>query len=101
MLSRSLALCVHGKVELYHGIADRYSTVRVCINGTWYKVCGRGNAVVNSELARVVCHQAGYSPYGESLNINTHTLLISIRQKISQYLSLELYVVLFVKMYAK
>ena len=60
-----LALCIHGSVQLYHGLSKRYSTVRVCINGTWNKVCGRENSVVDNNLARVVCGQAGYSQYGK------------------------------------
>ena len=62
-----LAQCTEGDVQLYHGMVPRYSNVRVCVNGTWNKICGSGNSVVNNKLASVICNQVGYSPYGKLL----------------------------------
>lgn len=34
------------------------------MNGTWSKVCGRGNSVIDSNFASIVCGQVGYAHYG-------------------------------------
>lgn len=52
-------------MSLYSGVSNRYGNVRFCINGTWSKVCGQGNSVVDNNLASVVCTEIGYSPYGK------------------------------------
>ena len=64
------ASCTEGQVELYSGTyvytgtSDRHGNLLVCINGTWGKVCGQGNSVVDNNLASVVCTDMGYSSYG-------------------------------------
>ena len=57
-------MCTHGKIELYSGYSSRHGNVRICDNGTWYKVCGYGNSMVDDNLASVICSDLGYSPYG-------------------------------------
>ena len=44
---------------------DNIGSVRVCVNGTWRKVCGIGNTVLNDDLASVACSSAGFSKYGK------------------------------------
>ena len=56
--------CTNGQVELYSGYSNRHGNIRICVNGTWYKVCGYGNSVVDDNLASVVCSDLGYSRYG-------------------------------------
>jgi deleted-in-malignant-brain-tumors protein 1 len=56
--------CIEGEIQLDYGIAHRYSSVLVCLNGTWSKICGRGKSLIDGNLASVICRQAGYSPYG-------------------------------------
>ena len=71
------APCIDGEISLYSGVSNRYGNVRVCINGTWSKICGYGNSVVNNNLASVICFELGYSPYGKLDNIrvlNSFTL---------------------------
>ena len=58
------ASCTNGQVELYSGYSNRHGNIRICVNGTWYKVCGYGNSVLDDNLASVVCSDLGYSPYG-------------------------------------
>ena len=64
------ASCTEGQVELYSGTnvytgtSDRHGNLLVCFNGTWGKVCGQGNSVVDNNLASVICTDMGYSPYG-------------------------------------
>ena len=58
------ALCTDGEISLYSGVSSRHGNVRVCINGTWSKICGYGNSVVDDNLASVICSELGYSPYG-------------------------------------
>ena len=60
-----IALCTDGEVELYSAISTLHGNIHVCINGTWSKVCGQGNSVVDNNLASVVCTEIGYSPYGK------------------------------------
>ena len=52
-------------MSLYSGVSNRHGNVRVCINGTWSKICGYGNSVVDDNLASVICSELGYSPYGK------------------------------------
>ena len=59
------ASCTDGEMSLYSGVSIRYGNVRVCINGTWSKICGYGNSVVDDNLASVICSEVGYSPYGK------------------------------------
>ena len=56
--------CTNGQVELYSGFSNRHGNIRICVSGTWYKVCGFWNSVVDDNLASVVCSDLGYSPYG-------------------------------------
>ena len=65
-----LAPCIDGEINLYSGISSHYGNVRVCINGTWSKICGYGNSVVDDNLASVICSELGYSEYGDFNNIN-------------------------------
>ena len=57
-------LCTHGKIKLHSGSSKLNGNVIVCINGTWSYICGRGNTVVDNNLATVVCSSIGYSQYG-------------------------------------
>ena len=50
-------------MSLYSGVSSRHGNVRVCINGTWSKICGYRNSDAN--LASVICSELGYSPYGK------------------------------------
>ena len=38
--------------------------MRICDNGTWYKICGYGDSVIDDNLASIICSDLGYSPYG-------------------------------------
>ena len=67
LLRISLALCTDGEVQLISSYSKAYGTVRVCINGTWSKICGSGNTVLDNNMASVICTNAGYSPYGNSI----------------------------------
>ena len=60
-----VALCNNGEVELYSTVSTLHGNIRVCINGTWSKICGQGNSVVDNNLASVVCTEIGHSPYGK------------------------------------
>ena len=64
-----LAPCNDGEMSLYSSISSRHGNVRVCINGTWSKICGYGNSVVDDNLASVICSELGYSEYGDFNNI--------------------------------
>ena len=57
--------CTDGEMSLYSGVSSHHGNVRVCINGTWSKICGYGNSVVDDNLASVICSELGYSPYGK------------------------------------
>ena len=61
----NLALCTDSEMTLYCGVSSRHGNVLVCINGTWSKICGYGNSVVDDNLASVICSELGYSPYGK------------------------------------
>ena len=62
----TVAPCTDDKIELYNGLSNRHGTVRVCVNGTWVKICGYGDAVIDNNLASVVCTSIGFSPYGKN-----------------------------------
>ena len=55
------ALCSDGDVELFGLSTSRAGMVRVCINGTWGKVC---NGERDPHFASIVCKQLGFSPHG-------------------------------------
>ena len=59
-----IELCTHGKIKLHSGSSTLNGNVLVCINGTWRQICGRGNTVVDDNLASVICSSIGYSQYG-------------------------------------
>ena len=64
-------------MSLYYFGSNRLGKVRVCINGTWSKICGYGNSVVDDNLASVICSELGYSPYGKLIiyvSFNSFTL---------------------------
>ena len=65
ILIAMLALCTDGEISLYSGVSSRHGNVRVCINGTWSKICTYSNFGVDNNLARVICSELGYSPYGK------------------------------------
>ena len=69
IITSNLAPCTDGDISLYSGVSSRYGNVRFCINGTWSKICGYGNSVVNDNLASVICSELGYSPYGKLIII--------------------------------
>ena len=62
----TVAPCTDDNVELYNGPSSRHGTVRVCVNGTWVKMCGYGDTVIDNNLASVVCTSIGFSPYGKT-----------------------------------
>lgn len=55
---------MHGKVDLYGGSSSRYGYVKVCIHGTWVKMCGHDNTVLNNDLGTIICSEVGFSPFG-------------------------------------
>ena len=65
MISTLVALCTDGTIDLFASTLDNIGSVRVCVNGTWRKVCGIGNTVLNDDLASVACSSAGFSKYGK------------------------------------
>ena len=46
------------------GSDQRRGNVQVCINSTWWAICGQGNSRADNNLASVVCSELGYSQYG-------------------------------------
>ena len=64
VLNIHVAPCTERNIELYGGPSSRHGNIRVCINGSWVKVCGYGQTVLDNSLASVVCSSLGYSPYG-------------------------------------
>ena len=64
MILTLVALCTDGTTDLFASTLDNIGSVRVCVNGTWRKVCGIGNTVLNDDLASVACSSAGFSKYG-------------------------------------
>ena len=64
VLNIHVAPCTEGNIELYGGPSSRHGNIRVCINGSWVKVCGYGQTVLDNSLASVVCSSLGYSSYG-------------------------------------
>ena len=73
-----IAPCIDGEMSLYSGISSRYGNVRICINGTWSKICGYGDSVVDDNLASVICSELGHSEYGDFNNINLISYYIFI-----------------------
>ena len=60
-ITLNTAYCKSGDIQLVSASPNRAGSVRVCVNGTWGKVCG---GELNPNFASVVCRQLGYSPYG-------------------------------------
>ena len=57
--------CTDDTTDLFASTLNNIGSVRVCVNGTWRKVCGFDNTVLNNDLARVACSSAGFSKYGK------------------------------------
>jgi len=53
--------CTVGEITLTGSSTQRVGMVRICTAGTWGKICG---GLVDSSLAKVICTQLGFSPYG-------------------------------------
>ena len=66
----TIGLCTDGSVDLFASPLENVGSVRVCINGSWSKVCGAGSTLLNNELASVACYSAGFSKYGKKGLIN-------------------------------
>ena len=66
-----LAPCTDGDIQLY-GSTSRAGLVRICVNGTWGKVCGGEQ---DKYFPSVVCSQLGFSSYGKLLVIINVLLL--------------------------
>uniref|UniRef100_A0A1X7U210 SRCR domain-containing protein n=1 Tax=Amphimedon queenslandica TaxID=400682 RepID=A0A1X7U210_AMPQE len=58
------ALCTDGSIDLFGTSLVNVGNVRVCINGSWNKVCGSGSTLLDNELASIACFSAGFSKYG-------------------------------------
>ena len=56
--------CTSGDVRLVGGSGDYEGNVQVCINETWGYVCDNS---WDSEDAKVVCRQLGYSTTSEGM----------------------------------
>ena len=72
------ASCTDGEISLYSGVSGRHGNVRLCINGTWSKICAYGNSVVDDNLASVICSELGYSPYGKLITRCIASILLFI-----------------------
>ena len=81
-----LAPCTHGEVELFGSPVARAGSVRVCINGTWGKVC---NGERDNYFASIVCSQLGFSPYGiETINlvlVTSLSLYLQVLMQLKEY----------------
>lgn len=53
--------CTDGEITLTGSSTQRAGMVRICTAGTWGKIC---EGSVDSNLAKVICSQLGFSPYG-------------------------------------
>lgn len=68
--------CTSGQVRLKDGGSQRRGNVQVCVNDTWWEVCGQGNSRADTSLASVVCSELGYSSYGIRDNIEMVVILL-------------------------
>ena len=62
----TIAGCRHGEVKLVNGSIPNEGRVEICINNQWGTVTDDG---WNSNDAKVVCEQLGYSTDGEPGNM--------------------------------
>ena len=63
------------------GSDQRRGNVQVCINSTWWAICGQGNSRADNNLASVVCSELGYSQYGMLAKLLLHVYNIHIGAK--------------------
>ena len=68
----SLGPCSNGDIRLGDDNEGLRGRVEVCINMSWYTICHHG---WSQREASVVCHQLGYSRYGENIK-NLSSLLL-------------------------
>ena len=68
----SLGPCSNGDIRLGDDNGGLRGRVEVCINMSWYTICHHG---WSQREASVVCHQLGYSRYGENIK-NLSSLLL-------------------------
>ena len=59
-----VAPCSDHSVDLF---GFSLGIVRMCVNGSWSKVCGVGNTILDNELASVACYSAGFSKHGKQM----------------------------------
>ena len=79
--------CTNGSLDLYSSSLSNAGNVRVCVNGSWFKVCGTGNTLRNNKLASVICSSIGFSPNG-NVPINVKPLYPKVRRVSTHYLSI-------------
>ena len=59
--------CETGDIQLVGGVTNSTGRFEVCGNGIWGRVCNRFQ-YWDTENARVVCRQLGFSEYGKQLH---------------------------------
>ena len=53
-------VCQAGTIQLVSGLSEGTGFVQVCLDGSWFYVCGSGWSIVDAEVA---CRQLEYSFY--------------------------------------
>ena len=56
--------CTDGQINLFGTSHTRIGILRVCVNGSWSRVCAN-NGDTDNHIATTVCSELGYSPYGK------------------------------------